>query len=65
MFSRAVHIGHGFQRRGHTLEGSLEQILERGNSPMVAARLCAENPDVLSPKLESLLREMVAQGLKL
>ncbi len=65
MFSRAVQIGHGFQRRGHTLEGTLEHILERPNSPMVAARLCAEHPDVLSPKLESLLREMVAQGLKL
>jgi poly(A) polymerase len=62
MFSRAVHIGHGFQRRGHTLEGSVEIILERGNSPMVAARLCAEHDFVLEPKLESLLREMVAQG---
>jgi poly(A) polymerase len=65
MFSRAIHIGHGFQRRGRTLEGSLEHLLERPNSPMVAARLCAEHPDVLSPKLESLLREMVAQGLRL
>ncbi len=65
MFSRSVQIGHGFQRRGRTLEGTLEHILERANSPMVAARLCAEHGDVLSPKLELLLREMVARGLKL
>jgi poly(A) polymerase len=62
MFSRAIHIGHGFQRRGRTLKGTLENILERGNSPMVAARLCAENDFILEPKLEALLREMVAHG---
>lgn len=62
MFARAMHIAHGFQLRGSVLTGSLEHVLERGNSPMIAARLCAEHGYTLEPKLAALLRDVVNQG---
>lgn len=62
MFSSVKHVGHGFQLRRRVLTGRLERPLERGDSPMVAARLCAEHSCALDPKLAVLLREMVAAG---